>query len=198
MPKAYDKIPLVTLHAKSTFIHPAKPPEVIHLHDPATSVMINLAHTIAAVVSPQDHITDTLLVEKAGAEHVLFVVNEHNHIIGIITAEDIHGEKPYQIMQERRIKRSEISVQMVMTPSERVICFELENLKSAKVSNVIATFIETKHHYALVVEQDAKQSTHIVKGFFWASLISQGLGSDITSKDSGAKSLVELQREFRI
>ncbi|EKD54991.1 MAG: CBS protein [uncultured bacterium] len=197
MLKAYDKIPTVALLPKSQCAHPPKSPDVIHPDDPALSIMINLEHTQASPISADDHITDTLLVEKIGKEHLLFVMDENDHILGIITAEDIHGEKPYLLIQERRIKRNEISVKMVMTPYEKTLCIEIENLKHAKVSNLIATLIEAHEHYALVVEKTEKNEIYQVKGFFWASIIGHALGSDITGTQTGAQSIAELQREFR-
>ncbi|EKD73398.1 MAG: CBS protein [uncultured bacterium] len=197
MPKAYDKITTIMLLPKSHFVQPPKVPELIHLHDPALSIMINLEHRPASHISVDDHITDTLLVEKVGKEHLLFVLDEDNTILGIVTAEDIHGEKPYQIIQEKRIKRHEITVKMVMTPFDRTLCLEMEYLRHAKVSNIIATLIESKEHYALVVEKNANNTAHVVKGFFWASLIGHALGSDITGTKPSAQSIAELQREFR-
>lgn len=196
MPKAYDKIPTLTLLPKSQFVQSPKTPLITHLNDPALTMMINLEHTPAETISLNDHITDAILIEKASTDHVLFVTDDHHNIIGILTAEDVHGEKSYQIMQDKRIKRSDISVKMVMTPFDQVLCVELENLRYAKVSNVIVTLIESKQHYALVVDKNANGTAHMVKGFFWASLIGQALGSDITSTDVGAQSIAELQREF--
>lgn len=197
MPKAYEKIPTTTLLPNSKFAKPVAPPELIHLNDSALSVLIDFAHINASTVSAHDLIMDPLLVEKVSNEHLLFVVDDNEHIIGIITADDIHGEKPYQIIQNNRIKRAEITVNMIMTHFNHVVCLELEQLFESKVSNVIATLIESRQHYALAVEKDPSGKGHLVRGFFWATLISQRLSNELSDQSHGLP-FIDVQNEFRL
>lgn len=183
---------MLSLLPKSKLAYPPQIPNIIHLQDPAIKVMIHLEHITASTVSLYESISDIQLVEKVNAEHLLFVTNEIDQILGIITGEEIHGEKPYQVMQEKQLKRSELTIEMVMTPTENIPCIEVKHLQDAKVSHLIATLIDSKQHYALAVEKNSYAS-HTIKGFFWASLIGQRLSQDILSTDPSLYSTADLQ-----
>lgn len=182
MLKLQNKIQSTALLPQSYLAHPLFVPETMRLSDPANLAMINLEYIIAGTVKTSDSILNNLLIDKVSKEHLLFVTNEKNHILGIITAEEIHGEKPYLVMQQKNIKRAEITVNMVMIPYQEVYCIEVENIKKAKISHLVISLLDSKKLYALVVEKD--ENRHIVKGFFWASLIANALGSNILEEDS--------------
>jgi len=171
MSKAYEKLPATTLLPYSHF---SEALYTSHLEDPAIALMINLEQASPTQIEAKHPIIDNLLLTKLKTEHFLFVTNWQKHILGVITAEDIQEGKLQKIMRERHIRRTDIQATMVMTPYEQIFCLELEKVKEAVVSNIVATLIESGQHYALVVEKNA-QMTHSIKGFFLASFISHAL-----------------------
>lgn len=196
MAKSYSSLPVIHLNLGSTFSHPPAPPEVIHLEDPASHVMTDLKLSNAVTIEPEALISEALMEMRVCHTHLLLVINQDNLVIGLISSEDILGEKPLKFMQERRIKRAEIKVRMVMTPQEKIAAINIDELRHAKVGNVVKTMHDLKQHYALAVELDPQTQQQIVRGLFSLSQISKQLGYDVTSDISEAHSIAELQRNI--
>ena len=194
MAKKFEAIPTTTLE-KMPFTHPPYIPEVIHLDDPALMVMVDFTHGRPATVCAQEPITDALLEMKASSAHALLVIDEDEIVLGVISSEDIQGELPYQIMQEKRIKRSEIPVQQVMCKIEDITAFHMDSLRHKKVGDVLETFKIKKQHYALVISQKHTEDTPILCGLFSASQMSRGMGGDI-SELTEPDSIIDLQRNL--
>jgi hypothetical protein len=178
MSKAYEKIPTVKLLPNSRCI-PPRYRDLIYLHDSAVDIMINLEHTHAPMITADVRISD-----KIHAEQLLFVIDDRMQIIGVVTIQE-YKAAAHSLKQE-------IIAKAIMTPLEQVLCLELENVRQSLVSNVITTLIENNQQYALVVEKN--NTAHTVKGFFLASLISQGLSGDILYQHTQA----ELQQAFQL
>lgn len=198
MLKSYH--PLATLHLanESQLMHPPSPPEVIHQHDSALHVMLDFRYNQPVTVSANMSIDDALHELKNHNTPVLIVIDETGTVSGIITSEDIMGEKPVKLIQEGRMKRADIPVSMVMTPQKEIAAFDIEHLRHAKVGNIIQTLFHLKQHTLLVIKFDEHHTgKQIVRGLFSSSMISKQLGEDITSELSEpAQSLAELQHKL--
>lgn len=197
MLKSYHPLATLALAPTSKHAHPPHLPEVIHLSDTAMHVMVDFKYTPPVIVSPDASIDKALAELKAHHLPVLLVVDDAHSVVGIITSEDILGEKPVKLIQEGRIRRSEIPVSMVMTPQEEIAAFDIEHLRHAKVGNIIATLHLLKQPTILVIKFDEEHHhNQVVRGLFSASLISKQLGENITHAISEAQSLAELQHEL--
>lgn len=197
MLKSYHALATLKLIPSSKHAHPPHLPEVIHLSDSATHVMVDFKYIEPVKVSSHASIDEALAELKAHTLPVLLVVDESQSVVGIITAEDILGEKPVKLIQEGRLRRSEIPVSMVMTSHEELAVFDIEHLRHAKVGNIIATLNLLKQPTILVIKFDEHHhNKQIVRGFFSASLISKQLGENITQAIKEAQSIAELQHEL--
>ncbi len=197
MLKSYHPLATLKLTPASKHAHPPHPPEVIHLSDAALHVMVDFRYIPPVTVSPDNSIDEALAELKSHNLPVLLVIDEGHHVVGIVTSEDILGEKPVKLIQEGRVRRSEIPVSSVMTPHEELAVFDVEHLRHAKVGNIIATLHLLKQPTILVIKfDDAHHNKQVVRGFFSASMISKQLGENITHAISEAQSIAELQHEL--
>lgn len=177
MPK-YETLPTIPFK-RSPVAHPVELPEIVHLDDPALAVLIDFKLTKPPIVSPELPIDNALNEMKISGVHLMLVTNEDKNVIGLIGTEDILGEKPIKLIQERRINRHEILVKMVMTNESDIVAFDFETLRYARVGNVIKTLKELHQHYALVIKFNSENKL-IVRGLFSTSQISKQLHMDIT------------------
>lgn len=165
-------------------------PELVHLEDPAFSVMRDFAHN-----KPQTTQTDTPMPEakcemRLTHSHSLLVANENGAAVGIVTSEDLLGEKPIQIIQERRIERDKVTVGMLMTKLEDIPAFSYEDVARARVGNIVATLKAMKLHFALVI--DCRDDQHTLRGWFNTSQMSKQLHMEIEQHIGKASSVSEL------
>ncbi len=197
MNKSFGKLPVIPLNAGSSYSHPPTPPEIVHLDDAALDVMVDLKQANAFTIGPDAPIPEAAMEMRVCHTHILLVTNKEEYVVGLISSEDILGEKPLKINLERRIKRSDITVRMVMIPQTEIIAINIEELRHAKVSSVIQTLHEMHQHNALVVEVDALTGEQTVRGLFCLHQISKQLGRDVTFDMSEAHTLYELQHGMR-
>jgi len=193
MSKSYEKLEQISLSEGLKTAHPPKLPELTHIDDAALDVLIDYQYQKAVSIEQHISIEAALLEMKASDVHMLIVLNKEKEFIGLISSKTILGEKPYQIMQERRIKHSDIQVCMMMLPLEDVLALEYETLQHAKIGNLIEMFKASKRHYAMVTQLDDDQDQTMIRGYFSASRISKSLGSDFTENKSGADTILELK-----
>jgi CBS domain containing-hemolysin-like protein len=194
MSKTFHAIPTHKLKSHCGFMHPPELPEVTHIHDSALSAMIDFKYHTPPTISAHKSLEEALTEMRIFHLPVLLVIDTEKNIIGVITSEDILGEKPVKISQEKRIPRSEIEVEMVMLSFRNAVALDIEDLTHAKVGHIIQTFRETKQHTLLVMKSDTQK----LRGLFSASLISRQLDKDITEVMSEAESIAELQHDLHL
>jgi CBS domain containing-hemolysin-like protein len=132
----------------------------------------------------------TSTYDPAGVRSLL-VVDAAGRIEGIVTANDILGERPLQAALERGVRSAELAVREVMTPAERVEALPLDSLLDACVGHVVATLQRAGRQHALVVERAGEGD--VVRGIFSLSLIGAELG--ITLEYTGvASTFAEIER----
>jgi len=141
-------------------------------------------------------ITEAMIEMRACGVHLLLVTNKQNQVVGLISSEDLLGNKPIQTAHEKGFSRNEIRVEMVMTPQKQVLTLNFEDLKYAKVGHIIKTLNENRQHYALVVKLQADDNQKI-KGLFSLSQISKQIGTDLTRDKLIAENLAELQHQLK-
>lgn len=196
MNKTYTKLDSVNLEQNNAFIKPPELPELVHMHDPAVDVMEDFQYQRAATINAEASLDDALMEMKASNVHLLLVTNDNNNVVGIISSQVIQGEKPYKIMEDRRIKHSEITVKMMMRNYDSILCVEFETLQHAKVGSIVQTLKCAKRQYILVIE-NTDSGEQLIHGYVSASQISKKLGEDITGNLGFANSVAELQQVLK-
>ena len=197
MGKHYEKLQEISLSAGLNTAHPPELPELTHVDDPALDVLIDFQFQKAVTIDQHASIETALVEMKASNIHMLLAHNNDGKFVGLISSKLLLGERPYQIMGERRIKHADIKVCMAMLPAEEVLALEYNSLKHAKIGNLIETFKAAKRHYALVTQDDNASGASLIRGYFSASMISKSLGADFTENTPGAATILELKNVLK-
>jgi CBS domain containing-hemolysin-like protein len=124
---------------------------------------------------------------RANRVHLLLVTDERNTIIGLITSTDIESERPLVHMRRFGVRREELSVADIMTPSERIEVIEMAHVSRARVGNVVATLKAVGRQHAMVVDRD-DAGRSIVRGLFAVSQLNRQLGEPFDA--------IEIARSF--
>lgn len=153
-------------------------PEKVMLDDPAPQVLTDFKRVTAVIILPGDTMDEAHRRMIQRSVRLLLVVDQDRKVLGVITANDILGEKPMQIIAHRSIRREELLVRDVMTPQDRLQVLDLEHVRAAKVGHIVATLKAAGRQHALVVEIDGS-GRQTVRGMFSATQIARQLGVTI-------------------
>jgi len=194
MPKTYAPLPVSHLTEHCCYIHSGEMPELVHLDDRALDVMFDYEHTRAITIDQHALLADARIEMKACGVHVLLVIDDFQHVVGIISSEDILGEKPVKVSQEKDIPRAQVKVRMVMTPREQVVVLNYADLRLARVGELVQTLRQAKQHYALVTE--VRGGKTLVRGLFSLMFISKRSPSQVGDDDLMAHTVLELRHRF--
>ena len=184
------------LEKGTRFEHPPEPPELIHLDSPAVIVMTDFKFVHPVTVSPDLAIDDALKKMKTAGVRLLVVTNEGSEVIGIITANNIMGEKPIRIVEEARVQRSDIKVSMIMSAQPDITVLNSLSVLNAQVGEIIETLRKLERQHILVVEIDKTTRAQRIIGMFSTSRISKLLGRDVTEDVPPAHSLAEIVQKI--
>jgi CBS-domain-containing membrane protein len=165
----------IPLQTATSFLRPPEPPRIVHLDDPAYDVMTNFNHVHPITVMPAVTIDAALVQMKIRGVRLLLVINENEEITGLITSSDIQGEHPIEIAEQQRISRSEIRVDMIMTPHIRIDVMTIGQIHRLQVGHIVETLRQLDRRHILVVEVDQVTGRQQVCGLFSMSQIKKQL-----------------------
>lgn len=161
------------------------------LASPARQVMTDLTQVSAVVVDPQATMEAAHEMMQQRGVRMLLALDADGTLAGLITANDILGEKPMHLVNQRRIRHSEILVADVMTPMARLDAFEWKAVQSARVGDIVARLQQAQRQHALVT-QTAAGGQVLVRGIFSLSQIARQLGIALQLPE-GASSFAEIE-----
>ena len=150
-------------------------PDRVTLEDAAVNVMTDFKSVTAIIVLSGDPLDEAHRRMIQRGVRLLLVVDQNRRVVGVITASDILGEKPMQVIGQRGIRREELLVRDVMTPQQALEVLELETIRTARVGHVLATLKRSGRQHAMVVENDAN-GRHVIRGIFSATQVARQLG----------------------
>ena len=109
---------------------------------------------------------------------MLFVVSAMPSLEGLITTTDLHGDRPMRLVQQRGAHYEELVVADVMTRLSMLDAIDFRDMRTATVSNVIATLRRHGRHHLLVAEA-APDEQRRVRGVISRTQIERQLGTPI-------------------
>jgi CBS-domain-containing membrane protein len=172
------------LKAGSTIARPTQVlAQNLSLNDPAINVMTDLSSVSVVVVRAMTGL------EKANAKMIrygvrtLLVLDDTDKVAGILTATDVLGEKPVRFLQQVGGTHADILVRDVMTVQRDLKVLKLEEMKSARVGDVLVTLKSAGRQHAIVVEDNADGS-QTVRGLFSATQIARQLGVQVKTAEA--------------
>jgi CBS-domain-containing membrane protein len=169
-------------------------PDRVTMDDPAQHVMTDLRSVTAVIILSGDSVDEAHRRMIQRGVRLLMVVDQNRHVVGLVTASDILGEKPMQLVTQRGIRREELLVRDIMTPQAELEVLDLHDVRSAKVGHIVATLKRSGRQHAVVVEHD-HSSRQTVRGLFSATQIARQLGVDIATSEI-ARTFSEIEAQL--
>ena len=194
----YESLPTTLVTPSETVLPSHDLPELVRLDDAANTVMTDFRHAPAHIIAQDRSMDDALNEMKFTGEHLLLVTDKNGHLIGIISSQDLLGDKPIKILQEKRMPRENITVKMLMVEADTIISLDIKTVETARVGHIVKTLTENKRHYALVTEQCQASEQTLVRGLFTTSQISKQLHMDLDNAIATAGSISELQKRHGV
>lgn len=115
------------------------------------------------------------------------VFDREKNLTGLMSLEQILGEKPVKMIESRRVERKDVRLSSVMSPLKNIAVIDFEKLKHAKVGHIVATLKAVQRYYLLVIERDAMSNKSIIRGVFLASTVTKLVGKHIKIDPAQAK-----------
>jgi CBS-domain-containing membrane protein len=166
----------------------------VALEDPAIQVMTDFRSATAVIILPGDTVNEAHRRMIQRGVRLLLVVDQDRQVVGLITASDVLGEKPMQVITQRGVPRQELLVRDIMTPQQQLEALNLEDVRVAKVGHIVATLRRAGRQHTLVVEHDTA-GRQFVRGLFSATQIARQLGVTIQT-DQIARTFSEIEAQL--
>lgn len=160
--------------------------ERVSLESPAINVMTDLAQVRAETISPETPIAKAEDVMKFRGVRSLFVTSNFPCVDGLVTAADLMGNKPLQVVGQRNIKFQDVCVSDVMKEFAEMDLLDYDELKAATVSRVVATFKKLKCSHLLVVQAATKSGPARIRGVISLTQVERQLGEMILPVTQGS------------
>lgn len=162
----------------------------VTLEDPAVAVMTDFQKMTAFTIDPDVSVDTAARVMRRRRVHLLLVVDVENRVLGIITSNDLLGEKTLQCISSRGIARADALVRDIMTPEDRLEVISMDDVLHAHVGHVVATLKANGRRHAAVVDEDAS-GHQTLRGLFAASQLAAQLGAPVETIEI-AKTFAEI------
>lgn len=169
-------------------------PERVGTEDSALMVMTDFERVSAVLIRTTDSIDDANLRMIQRGVRLLLVVDAFRNVAGLITANDILGEKPLQFITAHGGHRRDIVVRNIMTPQDRLEVLDMRDVRRARVGTIVATLIESARQHALVVDRDGDGRQRVC-GMFSLTQIARQLGVSIQSTEV-ARNFYEIEAQL--
>ena len=163
----------------------------VTLASPAIEVMTDLRRIPAATIDQDVSLAETNHSMILRGVRLLFVTDANKRVAGIVTANDLLGEKPTQVARARMMRHEELTARDIMVPTDEMDAVSLVDVLRAEVGHVVATLEACGRQHALVVE-DGPDGVRAVRGIFSASQIARQMGIPLQTAEV-ARTFAEIE-----
>ncbi len=176
MLRNYAPLPFMALPQGTSYAQPTQPtPDRVQLDNPAIDIMTDLTRIAAVIVLAGDTVDEAHRRMIQRGVRLLLVVDQDRKMRGVITADDVLGERPVQVASQQGIPRHDVLVRDVMSPCTTLQVLSMEQVRGAKVGHIIATLKHAGRQHTLVVDHNEKGVTRL-RGIFSTTQIVRQLG----------------------
>jgi hypothetical protein len=158
--------------------------------DPALSLLTDLCHSACVVASHLDGLDETLHLMMRAGVRMVFVAGVDGALVGMVTAEDLQGERPVLRASTHHVPHRELTVGDVMVSVDRWQTLDLSRVRTARLGEIAATMHEHGLRYLLVTQTKQGQTT--LRGMFSARRLELAMRTVIDS-DLHSQSFAELE-----
>jgi len=195
MDRDYEPLPIRELGANAGFRRPLQPPSTrVTPESPAVQVMTDLARVAPATIRREAPLGAANQFMITRGVRLLLVTDDHESVLGVITASDILSERPMRVAIDRGLRRDELTVGDVMTPAEQVEVIDYAEVAAARVGHVLETLRRAGRQHALVVEYAART---MVRGIFSLSQVARQLGVAVQTGGEVARTFSEIESAIK-
>jgi len=176
MKREYHPLSAHRLENGARYHQPGEDPERVRIDSPALAVMTDLRQIPAATIDLEAPLDAASRFMIRRGVRLLLVTDDDRQVLGLITSNEVSGEKAVQFALERGIKRQEIRVRDIMPPRERLEVLLYADLVHAEVGHIVATLKHAGRQHALVTDLSGNGKVQAVRGIFSTSQIARQLG----------------------
>lgn len=167
--------------------------ENISLNEGAISVMTDLTKAASFSIMAAEPISKANDNMIACGVRLLFVTAENGDLVGLITATDLLGEKPFQYITEHGGTRDEIIVKDIMTKKDSLEALRFSDVANASVGDIVETMQACNRQHMLVIKTDEATQIETVCGIYSSTQISRQMGI-LIEPSTRADTFAELER----
>lgn len=160
-------------------------------HDSALSLLTDLHHSACVIASHRDGLDQTLHLMLRAGVRMVFVSGASGELVGMVTAEDLQGERPVVRASSQMVPHKELTLADVMIPVTHWETVELSHVRTARLGDIVETMHEHGLRYLLVTQQ--KQGHTMLRGLFSATRLEMALNTTI-EPDLHSRSFAELEQ----
>jgi len=167
------------------------------LTDSALNVMTDLTKTPAFSIGLDEQVDHALLYMKTVGVRLLFVLDNDGGLAGLVTSNDIMGEKPMLYLQSvdcnhMTCTRSDVLVKNVMTPTSHWEVINYSEIQNANIAQIVAAFKATGKRHLVVKGSSENCPESIVRGIFSASRVEHATSLQLEIVNT-ARSFAEIE-----
>ena len=194
MPRDYTPLASPLLVPGTRLPAPKRDATRLGLDSPAGELMTDFLVVPPATIEASATVDEANQFMIRRAVRSLLVSDPSRRVLGIITANDVLGERPVNVALERKIAHTEVLVRDVMTPAERLEALRIEDVEVAKLGHVVATLAHAGRQHTLVVESGP--DGEFVRGMFSLTHIAAALGIALEAPEI-ASTFAEVEAALR-
>lgn len=187
---SYKPLAQAAIASAGCFVFDAHNPTPVRADSSALEVMTDLSKIPAATISPDDSLPEANQSMLLRGVRLLLVSGSDGRIRGVISTNDLLGERPVLVAQNRGIKRNELRVSDVMTAVDNMEVLRLSDVARSEVGHIVATLKAATRVHALVVED--RDGQQVLRGIFSASQIARQLGISVVTHEA-ARTFAEIE-----
>jgi CBS domain-containing protein len=198
MLRSYQPLSSLSLPPGTGYAQPTQTAlDRVRIDNPATDVMTDLTRVSAVIVLAGDAVDEAHRRMVQRGVRLLLVVDQDRKVLGVITANDVLGEKPVQIAVQQGLHRDEVLVRDVMTPCASLQVLDMEQVRAAEVGHIVATLKQAGRQHTLVVDRGEKGDRVGIRlrGIFSTTQIVRQLGMTIQTS-SVANTFAEIEAQL--
>ncbi len=177
MNNKFRPLPQKIMPVATQLSSPTQEFEQVGMDDPAIKVMTDLKRVSSITIGAENGVDDARYKMKQRKVKLLFVVDHNEYIIGIVTLNDIIGEKLQKTREEFNLPVSELCILDVMIGIDNIDVLEYDNVIQAKVGDIVQTLRSLNRQHALVLQNE--HGIQKIRGIFSSSQINKQLKTPV-------------------
>src|SRR5258706_332132 len=160
MERDFQPLPIRELGANAGFRRPIQPQSArVSAESPGAQVMTDLTRLAPATIRPQAPLAGANQFMITRGVRLLLVTDDHENVLGVITATDILSERPMRAAIDRGMRRDELTVGDVMTGAEQVEVIAYADVEGARVGHVLEAYARQRNEFRAKVMLHKKRRT---------------------------------------